>query len=375
MESPRSITVLDTRREDSRPLVTFIVPCFNVEAVVEDTLNSIRNAATGAGIELIVIDDGSSDQTLQRILNTRWVSEMLVLTQQNGGLSHVRNLGASLARGRWLAFLDSDDCITETGFGAMRALAEHPETDVILARTEIFWGRGSQYLPFYDAGLWRQVLGGQDSARLLLREAPLLLAFEPNMNYRWIRRSFYLSERISFPEGLFFEDAPAHFQMLLSAKCIALTSEVYYLYRVGRVGKITEERGQRRFDVIPVLKLSVEMLQKYPLSPSDAFGGLRVLFRLCWGCGTMVPLVRRYEFFSKAVRALDGIPSSWIRSYLDSLCIDQAHRVLGYLISQDLASVLFLVSIGHSLKVMITGLRHFFEARVRALPTPPPPNL
>lgn len=340
----------DTRKEGLVPLVSFVVPCFNVQEYVVEALNSIFRASEGIPKELIVIDDGSTDQTLATILSIEWPTEVLILSQENRGLSFVRNLGASIARGQWLTFLDSDDRITQEGFLAMQMMATQGDSDVVLGRTLIFGPQDLAGQPFYDAGFWEEILKGRSSALVSLRQEPALLALEPNMNYRWIRRLFYIEEGLSFPEGLFFEDTPAHFRMLMRARGIALTSVVYYHYRVGRSGKITEERGLRRFDVIPVVKMALEVLREKEITPLSAAFGLRVLFRLCWGCGSFVPARFRYRFFKRAVRPFEALPSSWMLAYSEYVATDVYHRGLGFMITRQMGAVLLLCSFIRELK-------------------------
>ena len=185
----------------------------------------------------------------------------------------------------------------------------------------------------------------------------MVLALEPNMNYRWIRRDFYLESGITFPEGLLFEDAPAHFQMLLGAKIVALTSTVYYLYRVNRPGKITEEKGLRRFDVIPVLRIATKVLLRENPDPLAAAFGLRVLFRLCWGCGTMVPRSQRHAFFREAVTPFRDLPEAWLQRYFGGKIMDRAHRVLGFLIYSRMVLALFVLSLGRELRIYLLSFK------------------
>jgi glycosyltransferase involved in cell wall biosynthesis len=88
------------------PLVSAIVPTYNRAAIVCDAIDSILKQ-TYKNIEVIVVDDGSTDST-QQILQ-KYGDKILVVSQQNAGPSKARNQGVAAARGELIAFLDSDD--------------------------------------------------------------------------------------------------------------------------------------------------------------------------------------------------------------------------------------------------------------------------
>lgn len=96
----------------SNPLVSIIIPCYNSEKHVSKTIESVFNQ-TYSNIEIIVVDDGSTDKTLQKIneLFSKANYKYKVITQKNQGVSVARNTGLNNARGSYIVFLDSDDFI------------------------------------------------------------------------------------------------------------------------------------------------------------------------------------------------------------------------------------------------------------------------
>lgn len=92
------------------PTVSVVVPTFNAEAFIEETLTSIWNQ-TLPPKEVIVIDDGSTDRTVDRLVNDPLIQ---VFRQENRGPSVARNHGAKIATSTYLAFLDADDLWTPT---------------------------------------------------------------------------------------------------------------------------------------------------------------------------------------------------------------------------------------------------------------------
>jgi len=88
------------------PLITVIIPAFNRERYVVRSVESVLHQ-TYQNIEVIVVDDGSTDGTIKAL--EPFAGRILLLCQKNGGVSAARNAGIRAARGQWIAFLDSDD--------------------------------------------------------------------------------------------------------------------------------------------------------------------------------------------------------------------------------------------------------------------------
>lgn len=114
-------------RENTRPLLTIIVPAYNCEAYLEEGLRSILDQMTPEH-ELILVDDGSSDGTREILAKYEGRQDNLhVHYGSHRGASGARNLGLANARGKYVAFMDCDDCLQE-GFlaGSMPLLSTDP---------------------------------------------------------------------------------------------------------------------------------------------------------------------------------------------------------------------------------------------------------
>lgn len=353
-------SIIDTRTgEGFRPEVSLVVPVFNVEFFVEECLQSIIANLSEVCLEIIVIDDGSTDSSarvVEALLNDSQCPEVLFLRQSNKGLSAVRNLGAWLARGAYIGFLDSDDRLSPGALRRMLDLANSANADVVLGRTEIFDPIKNSRTQFYDANIWKTMVRNRPSRVLHVAESPLLLSLEPNANYRLIRREFYHKKSLHYPEGLVFEDAPVHFRMLLKAKRVALLNDIYYNYRVNRPGKITEEKGDRRFDVLKVVRLALSELKSIGVTAEQGARALRVLFRLIWGCGTMTLPDQRRAFFAGACTLVrDEVPRSWSACYRMQNWRNPRHLVLGELLLGDGQSLLIAISLGRRPIIPLAG--------------------
>ncbi len=119
------------------PAISVIIPTYNRWPVLRDALESVR-AQTCNDFEVIVVDDGSSDETAPEL--RRMGDAFRVITQTRRGAAAARNRGARAAHGRYLAFLDSDDLwLPEKLAVQVRFMNARP--DVAICQTEEIWIR------------------------------------------------------------------------------------------------------------------------------------------------------------------------------------------------------------------------------------------
>ncbi len=115
-----------------RPLVSIIVPSYNYGHFIEMTLDSVA-AQTYEEIECVVVDDGSTDDTVERV--ARFVERdkrFLYLYKTNEGLGAAQNTGIMNSRGEYLQFLDSDDLLeSEKVSQQVEFLENHPDIDIV----------------------------------------------------------------------------------------------------------------------------------------------------------------------------------------------------------------------------------------------------
>ena len=130
--------------------VSVIIPCYNAVKYVEETLQSVFSQ-TFKNIEIIAVDDGSTDDTFSIINSYKDIDNRLkVIKIQNGGSSKARMEGAKLAKGEYLLFLDSDDIIGSTYIEKCISIARKGY-DIVYTKVQ-FFGRksGERYLPEFN---------------------------------------------------------------------------------------------------------------------------------------------------------------------------------------------------------------------------------
>lgn len=110
--------------------ITVIVPVFNLEDKIDKCLDSLVNQ-TLKEIEIIVVDDGSTDRSLEKIQKYKQ-KKIKVISQKNSGASAARNKGIDIAKGEYITFLDGDDWIEENAYEVMYKYAKKKSLDCLI---------------------------------------------------------------------------------------------------------------------------------------------------------------------------------------------------------------------------------------------------
>ena len=116
------------------PKVSVIIPIYNVEDYLEDTLNNLLNQTFINNMEVIMVDDGSTD-------NSRYIIEKYALDydnfhafhKENEGPSVARNYGLDRAKGEYVHFLDADDSVVDNGYEKLYNIAIENDSDIVTA--------------------------------------------------------------------------------------------------------------------------------------------------------------------------------------------------------------------------------------------------
>ena len=128
------------------PFVSVILPCYNCEKYIAEALGSLlRQDCTD--FEILCIDDGSTDDTWSQLLRFAERADTLrpeislrLFREENRGVSGARNLGLSLARGKYILFLDADDLFEDTMISSLVNAAEKYGTDTVFCRLKSVYG-------------------------------------------------------------------------------------------------------------------------------------------------------------------------------------------------------------------------------------------
>ena len=136
-------------------LVSVVMPAYNMADYIEESIESVL-ASHYPHIELIVVDDGSTDRTAE--IAQSWAerdARVKVIRKANGGQTTARNVGVAASRGEYILMVDSDDLIGRDYIGrAVEVMERDAEVKVVTCRGEFFGNRqGAWHLPDYTPQL------------------------------------------------------------------------------------------------------------------------------------------------------------------------------------------------------------------------------
>lgn len=235
--------------------VSFIVPVYNAQDYIKECIESIL-MQTYDSLELILVDDGSKDNSLEICESFLFDKRVIVVHQENSGPSVARNKGLDLASGELIAFIDSDDFWrARDDLAYLMTVAEKLNYDF----SYIEFNR-SRYFPstnsFLDLPLFPQSIVDSSDMR---KSFPLLVECGRTPNSactKLIKRDFLISNNIRFEEGRLDEDIIWYLDVLKSA------NKVYYdnRYVYGNRGEIATSRSSI-FSVDRFLNL-LEIIEK-----------------------------------------------------------------------------------------------------------------
>jgi CDP-glycerol glycerophosphotransferase len=222
------------------PRVSVIVPMFNVEAYLEECLDSLLRQ--DADFEAILIDDGSTDAS--GAIADRYASNdgrFRIVRQDNAGLGNARNAGVALASGEFLFFLDSDDKLPPGTFRRLLGTLERTGSDFASGDIHRFDSRGEWPAAF----LARTFMVSR--RRTHVSRFRWLVSDRMAQNKLW-RRSFWEAHRFRFPEGVLHEDIPVVIPAHFLARSVDVVREPVYLYREREddTRSITQRRAELR---------------------------------------------------------------------------------------------------------------------------------
>jgi glycosyltransferase involved in cell wall biosynthesis len=179
----------------AEPLVSVIIPAFNAEDTINSTLRSVR-AQTYRELEILVIDDGSSDNTAALVdAHIRLDPRIRLLRQENAGVAAARNLGIAQAKGEFVAPIDADDLWRPTKIEEELALLTDGGPDVALAYSwqaeidELDRVISTSHRPEYEGNVFIPMLTsniiGSGSNALMRRHAVLECGgYDPSLRAR-----------------------------------------------------------------------------------------------------------------------------------------------------------------------------------------------
>lgn len=226
-----------------------IVPVYNVERFISDCITSIVKQNTSYKIRVIVVDDGSCDNSVglaTKILETS-NKEFLIVSQSNQGLAAARNKGLEYVDAKYLMFVDSDDILANNCVEKLLNVAFKNDCDCVQG----------QFINFEN-----HLTNNDKVKKVLNSSANVLYGFAWGKIYK-----SHLWKSIRFPVGLWYEDTIIKFFLELFIKNFVSINDIVYYYRKNKKGISFSARGNlKSIDTVWALLYCFKLLENNSIS-------------------------------------------------------------------------------------------------------------
>lgn len=236
--------------------ISIIVPCYNVESYISETLDSLVNQ-NFENYEIICINDGSTDHT-QDILR-KYESHnknISVISQQNCGIGQSRNTGIKAAQGKYLFYVDGDDLVEEDCLKVLFHQMEKNNLDIIYFSAESFYDTHELEEMFSE---FKNNYGHKAEENRIYTGKEIFVKFREDEDYivspslQMIRREFLRESNILFPDMRIHEDNIYTFQTMIHARRCMCLDQVLYRRRVRSNSLMTSKKQMERLQAYDLI--------------------------------------------------------------------------------------------------------------------------
>ena len=279
------------------PLISFIVAACNAQSTLQRTLGSLTTDVDPARCEVLVIDDGSTDDTVRIAQALCAINRNFrFFSQPNRGLGAVRNRGIDLANGEFVTFCDSDDMFLPVNY---LTLAERTRAQGALVGVGLGFSliENRAIEQFWDNEIVRVLKHlGPDPQRSHLK-----FLVQPSAVPKIFDRRHVRETGLRFTEGRLFEDVEFTTGALLSTDKLCFEDLVLFFYDVRRNGSITTDSSDRRFEILDNVEPLLVRAAGCRLSTPQSLCLTTVLLRTALWCLDNLPRQLRPQFAARLV--------------------------------------------------------------------------
>ncbi|WP_237673978.1 glycosyltransferase [Vreelandella profundi] len=216
--------------------LSLILTSYNVEEYIDEALLSVINQSVTFGdFEIILVDDGSGDDTV-KLASSRlsaWKHKKIIM-QSNSGAGGARNTGLLAAKGQYVCFLDGDDYFEPGSLEALYAEIVSSQSNVVLSNRKKFYEKRNTFKIDYDKNAYFQ--GTEFDIAKIKARIPI--------HGKIFDKQFLIDNKIFFPEKMSVEDFVFHYELLAKVKKFSIISDVTYAWRKRGGGNtsLTQDR-------------------------------------------------------------------------------------------------------------------------------------
>lgn len=224
--------------------ISFIIPAYNSEAYIEKNINSFLDENLLEEIEVIVVNDGSTDSTPELVQKyiEKYPDTVKLCSKENGGHGSAINVGVLQVNGKYFKVIDADDWVLTENLSQYILELKNAEADVVLTSTNTYNISTKEY------GLWKCNLSDYEKIYTLADAEADWSCMEQCLNFHGItyRTDFYKQKGTRLAEHVFYEDHQYATIPCCYAEEIKVLDLVVYVYRIGDVSQSISDENQYR---------------------------------------------------------------------------------------------------------------------------------
>lgn len=242
----------------SNKKVSIIIPVYNVKpCYINDAINSALNQ-THKNIEIIVVNDGSTDDETLDFLKTIDNPLIKIINQENKGLGGARNTGIENATGEYIGFLDSDDWVDTNFYEVLLNLCENNNADISCGVLTRVIKNCHIQMDIFDNIIFDSFI---DKFKFINNGSVCSKLFKKD-----------LFKNTRFIEKLYYEDNPMLVEMLTKSDRVAFTNKVKYFYRENpkSICLNPEKAQKRKNDKLYILNNICEIIKNKTVAEKEA---------------------------------------------------------------------------------------------------------
>lgn len=255
-----------------KPFVSIIIPIYNNEKYLEKCIDSLVNQ-TLSNIEIIAVNDGSTDSSLSIIENyAKKDKRIVIVSQKNQGQSVARNQGIKIAKGEYIGFIDSDDWADTKMFERLYNQAKHLDSDIAMCSITTFDEKTEEYsttdpymtLDLFPKSFENRLFSHKETFDFIFR-----ICVTPwNKIYR---TDFLRKNNLKFVEKLNYEDNVFSLATMLNTDKISIIKEPLVFYRKNSDTSYSHstKHDVKKLDFFKIFELEEKLLKEKNLYNSD----------------------------------------------------------------------------------------------------------
>lgn len=253
--------------------VSVIVPIYNSEKTIKKCMDSIINQ-NYTNIEIILVNDGSKDKSLNIISEyEKKDARIIIINQENKGLSGARNTGIKSATGKYITFVDSDDYIDKDMIQNTLKIFEKYDCDIVRNNYKLAYQDGNIEFRKELYGDKDKLIDLQDKKTKLIEKILLgkIQSYSPLLT---IKKELLKNNKLLFDEDiLFMEDIVFFIKLLLIAKNMFFINEPKYYYYQSNSSSLTKNQKSyiKNMKNILIIKQRIEYILRHNLRDIDKY--------------------------------------------------------------------------------------------------------